>query len=253
MEYYLEPLFGAILRSKRNWLSGAAPEVDASVKRKTLREQITDALISRITGGQLKPGDRLVEMRIAEEFGTSQAPVREALRALEAVGFVTTRVHRGTVVRDFSAAAFREIYVVRGALEEAATRLATPGLARDLGPLQQSVDAMRAAAEARDLEALSAHSVRFHRLIVEAAGNALLLSMWLSLQIETRTIISLQVSGLDLMAIAETHQPLVDAIATGDAELACSLARAHQQWFSQLPTLADDKNGTVQQDRADLT
>jgi DNA-binding GntR family transcriptional regulator len=220
--------------------------VAVAVKRKTLREQIKDALVSRITSGQIRPGDRLVEMRIAEEFGTSQAPVREALRELEAIGFVTTRAHRGTIVRDFSAAALREVYVVRGALEEAATRLATPRLARDTGRLQASVDAMRAAAQAGDLDAMCTHSVAFHRQIVEASGNALLLSMWASLQIETRTSITLLAPGLDLLAIAETHQPLVDAIAMGDVEQACTLARTHQEWFEDLPTVAATQADALQ-------
>ncbi|WP_169728417.1 GntR family transcriptional regulator [Geminicoccus roseus] len=217
-----------------------------AVKRKTLREQIKDALVSRITSGRIRPGERLVEMRIAEEFGTSQAPVREALRELEAIGFVTTRAHRGTIVRDFSEAGLREVYVVRGALEEAATRLATPRLAKDTRRLQASVDAMRAAAQAGDLDAMCTHSVAFHRQIVEASGNALLLSMWTSLQIETRTIITLLAPGLDLLAIAETHQPLVDAIAMGDVEQACTLARTHQEWFEELPTVADAQADALQ-------
>ncbi len=208
------------------------------VRRKTLREQIKDALVARITSGQVKAGERLVEMRIAEEFGTSQAPVREALRELEAIGLVSTRAHRGTVVQGFSAAALREVYVVRGALEEAATRLATPKLAKDPRPLQAKVDSMRAAAEAGDLDGMCTHSVAFHRQIVEAAGNALLLAMWTSLHIETRSKVTLLAPDLDLAAIAESHQPLVDAIATGDVELACTLARSHQEWFELLPTVA---------------
>jgi DNA-binding GntR family transcriptional regulator len=79
-----------------------------------LREQIKEVLIERIVSGKMRPGDRLIEMRIAEDLGTSQAPVREAVRELAAIGFVTIRPHRGTVVRDFSAAELREIYVVRG-------------------------------------------------------------------------------------------------------------------------------------------
>jgi DNA-binding GntR family transcriptional regulator len=159
------------------------------------------------------------------------------LRELEAIGFVTIRPHRGTVVRDFSAAELREIYVVRGALEEAATRLATPRFAGDVSRLQFQIDAMVAAARRRDLNGLCRHSVQFHRLIMEEAGNDLLLGMWGSLQIETRTIITLLAPGLDLVAIAGTHQPLTDAIAAGDVELACRLAREHQNFFEQLPTV----------------
>ena len=208
-----------------------------ALQRKTLREQIKEVLIERIVSGKMRSGDRLIEMRIAEDLGTSQAPVREALRELAAIGFVTIRPHRGTVVRDFSASELREIYVVRGALEEAGTRLATPRFAGDVSQLQFQIDAMLASARRHDLHGMCRHSVQFHRLIMEQAGNDLLLGMWTSLQIETRTIITLLAPGLDLTAIARTHQPLADAIRAGDVELACRLAREHQTFFEDLPTI----------------
>ncbi len=80
------------------------------------------------------------------------------------------------------------------------------------------------------------HSVAFHRAIMEAAGNRLLLNIWLSLHIETRTTITMLVDGLDLVEIAESHQPIVDAIASGDAERAARVAREHQDYFERLPT-----------------
>ena len=73
------------------------------------------------------------------------------------------------------------------------------------------------AALAGDVHGVIEHSVAFHRAIMEAAGNRLLLNIWLSLQIETRTTITMLVEGLDLVEIADSHQPIVDAIAGGDA------------------------------------
>ncbi|WP_421695715.1 GntR family transcriptional regulator [Aestuariivirga sp.] len=203
-----------------------------------LRQKLKDALLRRILSGSYKPGERLTELRIAEEFGTSQGPVREALRDLESTGLVVTRPRRGSYVAEGLRKGLREIYAVRGALEEQATRLATANGRCDLQALQEATDAMREAALRFDLAAIADHSVAFHRAILEAAGNQLLTNIWLSLHIETRTTITLLAEGIDLMHIAESHQPIIDAIASGDAERAAKVAREHQDYFERLPTPA---------------
>ena len=74
-----------------------------------LRRRLKEALLRRILGGHYRPGERLVEMRIAAEFATSQGPVREALRELEATGLVTNIPRRGTYVSEVMADGLREI------------------------------------------------------------------------------------------------------------------------------------------------
>ncbi|MDQ0469618.1 GntR family transcriptional regulator [Labrys wisconsinensis] len=202
-----------------------------SVVRVTFREQVKDTLMRRIVDGTYPPGTRLIELKLAREFGVSQAPVREAIREIETIGLVLSQPHKGAVVGDF-AARVDEAYTVRGALEEAATRLAV-GRLGDIAALQAEVDAMADAATRRDIEALKHHSVAFHRLIVEACGNQLLASIWNSLQIETRTTLTLLHPDLDLMQAALSHQPIVDAIASGDSERAARVAREHQAYFEE--------------------
>ena len=137
--------------------------------------------------------------------------MREALRELEATGLVTNIPRRGTYVAEVMGEGLREIYTVRGALEEQATRIVTPRGSCDLAALQREVDA-----DARR-RACRRHARRhrafgeFHRAIMEAARNRLLLNIWQSLQIETRTTITMLVEGLDLVEIADSHQPIVDA------------------------------------------
>jgi DNA-binding GntR family transcriptional regulator len=206
-----------------------------TLKRHSLREQVRDALLRDIIGGLYQPGDRLVELKIAREFGTSQTPVREALRELEALGFVASAPNRGTFVGDVWKRGLREIYAVRGGLEELATRLAIPSLSRDTSTLQREIDGMRRAAHASAVDDLVTHSYRFHRAILEASGNQLLLTVWQGLHIETRTTITMMAPGLDLLEVADSHQPIVDAIASGDVELACKVTREHQQFFARLP------------------
>jgi DNA-binding GntR family transcriptional regulator len=220
--------------------------------RQTLREQVRDALLRDILNGVYQPGDRLVEMKIARDFGTSQSPVREALRELEALGFVASARHRGTVVGDVWKRGLREIYAVRGGLEELATRLAAPVLAENVSALQAEVDAMCEAARAGDIDRLVTHSYRFHRAIMAASENYLLLSVWQGLQIETRTTITMMAPGIDLLEAAESHQPIVDAIASGDVERACRVTREHQQFFARLPLpVPEPSSGHHPRDRRD--
>jgi DNA-binding GntR family transcriptional regulator len=134
-------------------------------------------------------------------------------------------------VKPFATSAQREIYLVRGALEEAAARLATTSLALDITVLQREVDGMRQAARTRNIEQMIVHSVQFHRMIVAAAGNELLLKLWDSLHLEIHTRVTLSEPGIDFMAAAESHQPIVDAIKARDVELACRLSREHQAYF----------------------
>jgi DNA-binding GntR family transcriptional regulator len=205
------------------------------VGRETLANRIRDALVRRITSGGIEPGTRLVETAIAADYGTSQAPVREALRALEAMRMVEVRPRRGTFVRPFIQQTLRESYVVRAALEETATRLAILSGSLPLDALHADIDAMRAAAESDDADASSAASVAFHRHIVEAAHNGLLLHSWEALQIGIRTSATIVAADLDLGVIADEHQELLVVLERGDLEEACEHARDHQWHYADLP------------------
>ncbi len=202
--------------------------------RRALRHDVRDGIVRSIMAGELGPGDRLVEMHIAREYGTSQGPVREALRELEMLGFVTSEPHRGTYVRDPWHRGMLELYRVRGALEEAAARSATPHLQDRVPELQAEVDAMTRAAERDDAAGVVEHSERFHRLIVAASGNQLLENVWSSLSIGDHTEVTVVTLAAPLHAVAVCHQPIVDAIAAGDAELAARVSREHQVWFEEL-------------------
>src|SRR3954454_19133104 len=124
-----------------------------AIARTVLREQVKDVLLQRILSGEYRPGERLVETRIAQELGTSQAPVREALRDLELLRFVESEPFRGARVREVSEEELIEIYPVRAALEEIAAREAATRLDGDVTQLEAELDAMRAAAERGDLHA----------------------------------------------------------------------------------------------------
>jgi DNA-binding GntR family transcriptional regulator len=204
------------------------------VTRTVLREQVKELLLERILSGVYRPGDRLVETRIAQELGTSQAPVREALRDLELLRFVESEPFRGARVREVSAEELAEIYPVRAAVEELAAREAAAQLGGRTDALERELDAMRQAAADGDLHRLVEHDVAFHRLIVEASGNRILLEVWASLRVEVRTIITALATGIDHHELADTHEPVLEALTAGDPERAGRAIRRHIEEFGEL-------------------
>jgi DNA-binding GntR family transcriptional regulator len=205
------------------------------VLRLTLSHQIRDTLVRQIVSGELPPGERLVETRVAATFGTSQAPVREALRELETFGLVEIKPRRGTFVRSFVRETLRESYVLRAALEEAATRLVLMTGNVPFEALRDDVDRMRRAARKRDAEAVGLHTVRFHRHIVEAAGNELIKRCWDNLHIEARTSVTMMATTPDLVEITDDHEKLLESLDHTAIDEACTLAREHQWNYAQLP------------------
>ena len=211
-----------------------------AVTRAVFREQIKDVLMQRIVDGEYEPGERIVELRIAEEFGVSQAPVREALRELESLRLVESEPFRGARVRAVRADEIAESYPVRAALEELAAKLAAERLAGAAAPLQAGIDAMRAAAVDGDLRAFVRHDVAFHRVFVEASANLTLVEVWQSLHVDLRTRFTLIQRLEDLAEVAESHVPIMRALDAGDAERAGRVVREHIEgfgrWFAERGT-----------------
>jgi DNA-binding GntR family transcriptional regulator len=199
------------------------------VRRDCMSAQIRKALVKRIVEGYYKPGDRLLEMQIAGEFQTSQGPVREALRELEALRLVESQAFRGTRVRLLTEREMREAGQVRGMLEEMAAREAAAVLKGNVGPIRDEFEAIHEASRTQDLDGYAAHNMAFHRLIVEAGGNEVLLRVWDSLMLEVRTRIGLSQFHLDLVEVAESHRPILEALERGDGEEAGRMLRKHAE------------------------
>ncbi|GAB2776062.1 GntR family transcriptional regulator [Terrabacter sp. AAH1] len=203
-----------------------------TLSRSVLREQIKEVIIQRILDGTYAPGDRVVELALVQELGVSQAPVREALRDLEAMRFIESEPYRGARVRQVTHKELTETYPVRAALEELAGHMAAPGVDNNvLRMLESEIQNMLEAARRKDQHGLLVHDARFHELIVEQAGNSVLLDSWSGLRIEAYTLVSVVKSNLDLVAIANTHLPILDALRQRDGDLAGKVMRAHIEHF----------------------
>jgi DNA-binding GntR family transcriptional regulator len=203
--------------------------VDA--ERNCLSDHIRRALAGRIIDGTIKPGERLVELKIAREFNASQTPVREALRELESLRLVESSPYRGTRVREVGEREMTEAYAVRAALERLAAETAAPAMKGNVAGLRRSVAGILEAARAGDREGYARHDLDFHRAIVAASGNRTLVQLWESLAFETRTRLTLARMKHDLVAIASFHQRVADALEAGDGKRAGRLLEEHAKSF----------------------
>jgi len=205
-----------------------------TLSRSVLADQVKDRLLSDILAGRYAPDARIVETQVARELGTSQAPVREALRGLEALGVVEITPFRGARVRRPTRAELLEAYAVRSALESLGAHLAVPRMDdADLAELAGYVDAMQAAARADDGHAVAEADARFHGRIVELAANGTLEKVWRSLEPFSRTYITLVVPGADPKWSADLHVPILAALRQRDAEAVVTALERH---FAEIST-----------------
>ncbi|HEY7736075.1 MAG TPA: GntR family transcriptional regulator [Candidatus Limnocylindrales bacterium] len=198
------------------------------VARGVLADQVKDRLLERIFSGRYPPDSRIVETQVARELGTSQAPVREALRGLEALGLVEITPFRGARVRRPTRRDLLEAYVVRSALEALGARLAVPRIGDvELSELEACAEEMQVAARAGDGHAVAEADARFHGRIVELAANGTLDKVWRSLEPFSRTYITFVVPGADPQWSADLHTPIVAALKERDAEAVVDALERH--------------------------
>ncbi|HUC25382.1 MAG TPA: GntR family transcriptional regulator [Streptosporangiaceae bacterium] len=206
--------------------------MDRPADRIAVRDVIRERIFERILDGTYPAGFRVVQSHLASEFGTTHAPVREALRDLEDMRFIKSQPHAGAQVRAVTVENLGQIYPVRAALEELAGRAAASRITDEaLAALGEELQAMRCAAEAGEIHRQLVHDARFHEIIVETSGNPALLEAWRSLRVMGSTLVSVIKAGTSLRMIVETHQPLLDALRSGDPELAGRKMRAHIEFF----------------------
>ncbi len=200
--------------------------------RSVLTDQVKDRLLDDILSGRLEPGTRIIETKVARELGISQAPVREALRGLEALGLVEITPFRGSCVRRPSRREVTEAYAVRATLEALAARLAVPRLTdADLDDLAGSYDEMQAAAAAGDGHAVAAADARFHAAIVGLADNGTLAKVWGTLEPFSRTYLTLALPGADPAWSAGLHTPILEALRRRDPD---AVVASLDQHFDQV-------------------
>jgi DNA-binding GntR family transcriptional regulator len=198
------------------------------LERRVFREEIREKLIEDILGGRIAPGSRIVETRIAQQFGVSQGPVREALRDLELFGFVVSSPFRGTQVRKITTDDLLEIYPIRAALEGVAARTAATRIDEaTLTQLEDLIGSMREAAGGDDPHAQANIDGAFHHLIIKAAGNRMLEHVWQTMRLSITTCVTIAVTHRSLYELAERHIPVLEALRAHDPVRAEAEIRKH--------------------------
>ena len=212
-----------------------AEERDANgtsgLDRNCMHDRIRWTILERIMDGVYQPGERLKELTLAREFHVSQAPVREALRKLEAIGVLKSDPYRGTRVRELSTTELRDAYQLRGILEQAATEFIADFSEDSVRYLEQEYALMRDSIEAADLQALACHNRNFHRRIMEHSQNKEIFRAWQALGICMRARLNVQRRVKQLPDAITSHQPIINAFRAGDFRQAGQLLREHSFGF----------------------
>lgn len=202
---------------------------ESAIRGELLSTSVKKLLLDRIMSGHYKPGERIIELQLSKELGTSQSPVREALRDLAAIGIVTIHSRRGARVRLPTSKELSDISLVRSEIDALAATLASPLVDEDvLGQLRAAYgDMERHHAEGNHV-ALTQADAQFHRLIVMTSANQAIQHVFDQLEPFARTFITLTLPKADVGSIIREHKLILDALEERDAPLAASRAREHQ-------------------------
>ncbi|MBI1280439.1 MAG: FCD domain-containing protein [Anaerolineaceae bacterium] len=199
-------------------------------KPASLSDQVYEQLRSAIICAERKPGEKLVELEIAAQMGTSQGPVREALQRLERDGLVERQARSATYVSSISMDEMFELFSVRSVIEGFAIRRAAQKITQEqCDYLQELIENMEQAGKREDMITLAEFDMQFHRFIVECGGSAGLLRVWntLSSQIQRFVVQSHPRHYPDLVELGTRHQSIVAALRQQNGEAAAQAVQAH--------------------------
>jgi len=213
-------------------IAPGAPASDFAIAGvRPLPDQIAEAIVVMIAGGQLQPGQRIVEAELAESLSTSRVPVREAMRRLEAQGILATVPYRGTRVGAFGEREQAQAAEVRIALEGLIFRQAAEALRANrsrVADLDQVLAEMRCCLTANDRLALNRADLAFHHAMCRLTGNPILLTLWQA--IAPHVLIAFGLSNArypDSPAVLDQHVRLRAALLNAPLDDLPALAERH--------------------------
>lgn len=200
------------------------------LQRTTLATTVTEQIRDQVHQGMFPPGHQFNEVELAQRLGVSRGPVRESLQLLVHEGLLERHPHRGVFVPVLTDAEILDIFYARMALESAAFRrvISEPTPPELIASLTSTVDEMARAEETGDWAAVGDLDMRFHTLVIEAAGSPRLSRMFAGLVSETRLCLNFMAdvhpARLDLRP---EHQELTRLIAADDADAALATLTRH--------------------------
>lgn len=205
-------------------------------RHQTLREKILETIREAILKGQLKPGEKVAEPELAERFGISRTPIREAFRQLESEGYLTVIPRKGAVVTSLSERAVEEFYAIKSILEGYAARMAAKNLtARDIEKLEGINERLGQLAAEGDVKTFFRVHNEFHELFIKAAENEKLQELinQMMLKFNRLRLASLSLPGRMEISVQE-HKKIIEAFKNQDGELADNLVRKTASYGGQV-------------------
>ncbi|MGH9842605.1 MAG: GntR family transcriptional regulator [Blastocatellia bacterium] len=221
---------------RSRWRVAVSEQAADEGPKQSLVEQAYDELRKRILDNVYPPGHQALEAELALQLGISRTPVREALIRLEQEGLVEIIPRHGVRILPVSPAVMREIYEILTALESMAAELVASRRPseEELQPLVQASKDMAKALRVDDLDAWAEADERFHRHLIELAGNKLLVQTVLNFwdRAHRARMVTLRLRRKPVNSTKE-HMDLVEMIRKGDAHGAVEVNRAHRQRASR--------------------
>lgn len=198
---------------------------------KPLRELVFEAIREAIIDGRLKPGERLMEIQLAEDLGVSRTPVREAIRKLELEGFVVMIPRKGAYVADISLKEISDVFEIRSALEGLAAELAAERASDErIEQMERCLVELSGVIEARDLKGIVEVDSCFHETLYASSRNERLSQILSLLREQIQRFRTRTMTHPERMKVAlDEHRAIVEAVAVRDAEQARRLAEEHIQ------------------------
>lgn len=197
---------------------------------RSLADQVYERLYTDIVTTRLAAGARIVEMEIAEQVGTSQGPVREALQRLEREGLVRRQARSATFVSEILVDEMYDLFSIRAMIEGFAIKRAV-GVITDEQITQQValITLMREAGQRGDMMTLTEHDLHFHRNLCQWSGSVALLNSWNPLysQIQRFVVQTHQGYFQALTDIADSHLPIIEALKARDPQQAAAIIQEH--------------------------
>lgn len=196
---------------------------------KPLRDVIFEALREAIIIGELKPGERLMEIQLSEKMGVSRTPVREAIRKLELEGFVDMIPRRGAQVADLSNKQIADVLEVRASLDGLATQLATQRITKDeLDALKNIQAQFCSSVEKENIQGAIKKDAEFHDIIYSASRNERLVTILNNLREQVHRFRVMYIKDIgSLRTLIEEHDEIVRAIEQKDIAGGIQAAQDH--------------------------
>lgn len=202
---------------------------------KPLRDVVFENLRTAILEGNLKAGKRLMEVQLAEQLGVSRTPIREAIRKLELEGLVVMLPRKGAYVANMSFKDLIDVLEIRASLEGLAASLASERLRdEDIVELERVAKEFEKSVRETDIDEVLKKDVEFHEKIFLMANNKKLYHLITSLWEQVHRFRVTYVSNYDAsLSLVDEHNRILEAIKSGDSELAKKYATEHIELAEQ--------------------